>query len=230
MFLKWTLADKMLEYKEGDDTKPPEIKPSRPKDALNINSQERIKGRVTILDKIKEKLEFVFDLLPIPLWSCIIAVLIGLSPARGLFFANPNNPTTVPPLFFCTTAITLIGSTVTPMMNIVLGSKLTKGPKEGSANIVLIMLTCWLKLVVIPLVFGFGLIYVVGVNITHWITDPTMLFVLLLESANPPALLLLLMCTANDFMVEEMTSLIFYSYIMAVFTLTAFSFLFLLLL
>jgi len=135
----------------------------------------------------------------------------------------------MPPLFFATTAITLIGSTVTPMMNVVLGSKLTKGPKESS-NIILVMLTCWLKLVVIPLLFGVGLIYFVGFHITSWIHDPTMLFVLLLESANPPALLLLLMCAANDFMVDEMTSLIFYSYIFAVFTLTAFSFLFLLLL
>jgi len=82
----------------------------------------------------------------------------------------------------------------------------------------------------IPLLFGIGLIYFVGHYITKWILDPTMLFVLLLESANPPALLLLLMCTSNDFMVEEMTTLVFYSYMFSILSLTLFSFSFLLLL
>jgi len=228
-FLRWTLADRMLEHKPGDGTNPNKRVSMPKEDILNINNPVVLSRREKILNRVKETISFIFELLPIPLWSCIIAVVIGLSPARDLFFTSNTNPNHVPPLFFCTTAITLIGSTVTPMMNVVLGSKLTKGPKEVS-NVFLVMLTCWLKLVVIPLLFGIGLIYFVGTHITHWITDPTMLFVLLLESANPPALLLLLMCAANDFMVDEMTALIFYSYIFAVFSLTAFSFLFLLLL
>jgi len=238
-FLRWTLADSMLEYKDGDTIPPSPA--ARPKSLKNvkvitqndlpyheINNPIEIAPPPTFFTHVKEISCKVLEFFPVPLWACIFAVVIGISPARDFFFDSHRYA--VPPLHFFTTAISGIGATVTPLMNIVLGSKLLKGPTKGKVNLTLILLISWLKLVMLPVLFGIGLTYFIGYYVTSWIQDPTMLFVLLLESANPPALLLLMMCTSNDFMVEEMTTLVFYSYMFSVVSLTVFSFGFLLLL
>jgi len=232
-FLRWTLADRMLEPKKSDieDQKKKEereIVGSGARELTDVSAAKESFPVLTKKAKCKHYVQKVLGFFPIPLWVCFIAVGIGLSPLKKYFFTVPGEPT--PPLLFFSSAVDYVGQTVAPLMNFVLGSKLVKGPpKNHSLNNFLLMLIAWLKLVVVPLLFGVGLVYFAGYHLSSWIHDPTMLFVLLLESANPPALLLLLMCTANNFMVEEITALIFYSYMFSVITLTLFCFLFLLL-
>jgi len=232
-FLRWTLADRMLESKKSDTNyrkkKEDDLIVGEGARELDNLSAAKDFPKITKSQKCKHVLKKILSFLPLPLWICFIAVGIGLSPLKQYFFSVPG-ATSAPPLLFFSEAINYVGQIVAPMMNFVLGSKLIKGPPKGAVNTVLLALIAWLKLVVVPLLFGVGLVYFVGWKITAWIHDPTMLFVLLLESANPPALLLLLMCTSNNFMVEEITALIFYSYMFSIVTLTSFCFLFLLLL
>jgi len=186
--------------------------------------------RWNLFKKAAEKYWLIFyEKIPLPLAAAVFAMAIGLIPVlRNAFFPVGNS---IPPLNFFTIALQDLGSTVTPMITISLGSKLAHGPKSKKSQLTskMIFLICWLKLVVVPLLMGCGAIFFLGAYWSHWITDRTMLFVIMMESACPSALLLMIMCSTNNFLGDELSVILFFNYLMSVITITLAAFLFLIL-
>lgn len=103
-----------------------------------------------------------------------------------------------------------------PMMLVILGVNLSKGP-GGGVDISEIVMTAIMKLIVSPIV---GIISVGILNYYGLLANDVMYLVLLIMTATPSAITLVLLTSILGKGETEMSAVLFYQYIFSMITLT----------
>lgn len=169
----------------------------------------------SVLELIKGvKLKDVFT--P-PNRASFAALIIGCTPfLRTLFFSA--DPTNQAPLEVLTSAISILADACVPCMMVVLGSILAGGP--GGANVPrnTILGVILGKLIIVPLL---GMAVVVLFLKIGWFSppDPFYTLVILLNLGMPTALNMQTLSVLNAHCELEVSALLFWQYLCAIFTL-----------
>lgn len=148
-----------------------------------------------------------------PVWAALLAALLGsVAPLHDVFFGPdaPLGPSV-------TDAVAALGSAYLPMVLLVLGANLRDGP-SGSVSRPMLAASCFAKLVVVPaLCMGMWMAAkhagILGP------AAPLRDLVLLLESAGPTAINMMVICSVQRHHEREMASVLFFSYLCAALTL-----------
>jgi len=186
-------------------------------------SQLQVGSVSEALALLKSCFSKVFHFVAPPVWACFFAIFIGLVPGlKELFFSG--NEEDAAPLYFIMSFLLKIGNMNVPLMLMVLGANLSKGPrKTEKLNLLTTILISLVRLVVLPVTALLLIKYLCYTLIGHiFVEDKMMILVLLIQSATPTAISLIVMCTVHQNMVDEMVSTLFYEYLLAIFTFTFF--------
>ncbi|XP_004347980.1 hypothetical protein CAOG_04155, partial [Capsaspora owczarzaki ATCC 30864] len=175
------------------------------------------KSPMTMLQRIRKSLN------P-PIYAAIVSVIIGMiSPIRELFFPALGSSSSAP-LNFITDAVHTISNAVVPLTTMMLGAELSSGPMPLSSlrsttltysSAVALVVA---KLFIMPVL---GTLITLGAHAASIIPDdPAFRFVMMLESCAPSAINLIVMCSLHSFLDKELSTILFYMYILSAFTMT----------
>eukprot|EP00638_Chattonella_subsalsa_P005095 CAMPEP_0117762458 /NCGR_PEP_ID=MMETSP0947-20121206/17948_1 /TAXON_ID=44440 /ORGANISM="Chattonella subsalsa, Strain CCMP2191" /LENGTH=411 /DNA_ID=CAMNT_0005583765 /DNA_START=280 /DNA_END=1515 /DNA_ORIENTATION=- len=157
---------------------------------------------------------------------CVCAVIFGMiTPLQSLFFSSTGEKMAyLEPTI--TNAMRTLGAAVSPVVTILLGANVLAARKKGSGDNSAVMLPK--SIPVICLSGKLILLPIIGTAIVYFLklagalgNDPVLIFVLLLQFSPPPAQNLTLMCELANHGQREISTVLFYSYLSAVLTMTA---------
>lgn len=150
-----------------------------------------------------------------PVIATFLALFIGaVPPLKGLLYGDGA---LLAPL---SNAIAIVGAGMIPGLLILLGSLLSDGPSSSALQKRTILLAVCVRGVVLPVLgIGFVSILKLGGCLPQ---DPLFEFVLLIQHAMPSAIILSTIATIHDHNSLEMSSLLFYQYMAAIFFMPAF--------
>jgi len=179
------------------------------------------------LQKVLDFGKAILGYLPTPVLFCIISLIIGLTPIRDLFFQSkisifyPN-----PPLRWVISATKTVGVCFAPISVLMLGSNIVHAAKHKSDSLSpkLLGAIFFVRLLILPAFVGLFLIYYIFHTKLGVMTDPAMVFVLLIQTITPPAISLGVMCAVQHFMLEEMARALFVLYSLGMATMPVFLF------
>lgn len=154
-------------------------------------------------------------LLTPPVLATFLALFIGAVPAlKGLLYGAGA------PLAPLSNAIAVVGGGMVPSLLILLGSLLSEGPATSTLQKRTVVLMVGLRGAILP-VMGMGFVALLKVG-GCLPPDPLFQFVLLIQHTLPSAINLSTIATMHDHNALEMSSLLFYQYIAAIFFMPAF--------
>ncbi|KAK3240791.1 hypothetical protein CYMTET_49394 [Cymbomonas tetramitiformis] len=142
--------------------------------------------------------------------SGVLSLLIGATPLRHLLIGEgaPLGGSVQP-------ALETIGDAYVPLVLMILGSQLANGP-NGTIPLSHMAAISVAKMVIVPAV---GLLLVLLVNLAGLLpSDHVFLLVLLLQGCGPSAINLSAISIMHGHMESEMSSLLFYQYILSIIT------------
>mmetsp|Transcript_5903 Transcript_5903/g.20781 ORF Transcript_5903/g.20781 Transcript_5903/m.20781 type:complete len:420 (+) Transcript_5903:1335-2594(+) len=155
------------------------------------------------------------QLLTPPVLATFLALFIGAVPAlKGLLYGAGA------PLAPLSNAIAVVGGGMVPSLLILLGSLLSEGPATSTLQKRTVLLIVGLRGAILP-VMGMGFVALLKVG-GCLPPDPLFQFVLLIQHTLPSAINLSTIATMHDHNALEMSSLLFYQYIAAIFFMPAF--------
>jgi predicted permease len=181
-----------------------------------------------------------------PIWASVIAMVVGLIvPLDALLFvlnysgdgdstsssfssswssswssAASDDALVSAPLGFVADVVSLFGSTVVPLALVMLGGRIAHGPTQSEhLNYATMLVMCMCRLLMIPAVLS-GLVVLLVKSGLLGTEDRLLLLVLMLESATPTAINLIIMAVHHGAHVEELGSFMFLVYLGSVFTIT----------
>ncbi|KAI8581177.1 hypothetical protein K450DRAFT_233456 [Umbelopsis ramanniana AG] len=148
-----------------------------------------------------------------PLLAAIVALIVGITPPlKHLFFSQDG-------VFYSSLTATIrqLGQACIPMVMITLGAELYTLPRDTSSSTKeMVTAIILLKMLVMPILGGAAVL-----SLRQWVTDdPMMLFVLILLAASPTAINLMTISQMTRRYESETATVLFYSYLVAAFTLT----------
>lgn len=154
-----------------------------------------------------------------PVIGIILGLIIGsIPPVRNFIFDSaPGSAMEV-----LVSSLDTIGVTSIPFTLFVLGSSLSKGPKQNSIPFPHILLVVLTKLVILPAIFFAFIILLRSTNFfsAESVGDSRMLFVMLLESCMPAAMSITILAQLQGFGQSEISSILFFHYVAATITVT----------
>ncbi|KAI9286439.1 auxin efflux carrier [Umbelopsis sp. AD052] len=148
-----------------------------------------------------------------PLLAAIVALVVGITPPlKHLFFSQDG-------VFYSSLTATIrqLGQACIPMVMITLGAELYTLPRDTSPSTKeMVTAIIILKMLVMPILGGAAVL-----SLRQWVTDdPMLLFVLILLAASPTAINLMTISQMTRRYESETATVLFYSYLVAAFTLT----------
>ncbi|EFJ37789.1 hypothetical protein SELMODRAFT_73552 [Selaginella moellendorffii] len=153
--------------------------------------------------------------------ASILALVVGAIPFLKYLFLDDDGA-----LFFLSDALNITGSAMVPCMMLVLGASLAKGPGASSLGMKTTVTITVVRLLVMPAI---GLLVVEGADRLSLIPAQNKLFrfVLLLQHSMPSSILAGTVASIQGHGEKEISAVLFWEHICAVFTMTAWLVLFL---
>ncbi|KAK9835690.1 hypothetical protein WJX74_005946 [Apatococcus lobatus] len=160
-------------------------------------------------------------ILNMPTCSAVLGLVVGcLTPVKDLLY-SPQSPVMV-----VEEGIAMLAGAALPCMLLVLGAILCRGPGQSQLRVHEIVGVVVAKLIIMPLL---GAMVILGARAIGAFTepDPLFLFLMLLVQASPTAINIQTMATLCKSGEAEVSALLFWEYICSIFTIPAFTLLFL---
>jgi predicted permease len=143
-----------------------------------------------------------------PLAASIIALVVGLTPMKQWFFGDD-----APLKGTVTATIDTIGQAAVPMIMLCLGAAVARGPPASPlARPRATIATCLVRFIVMPLV-AVGWVELLALMYEPLRANTMLRVVLLMSACGPTAVNLSNVSIMNEFLVDEITYLLFYSYL-----------------
>ena len=163
-----------------------------------------------------------------PTIGVCLGLLVGMTPLRrGFFNDDDDDEDRIPPVGFLAALCRQIGGATVPSAMIVLGSNLAKGPSASQLQVPDFLKTISLRILIMPAV-GFGFVVALIAMGAIDRDDDLLVFTAMLVGVGPTATVLTLVAIAHGYMAVEISALVFWQYVGAIATISAYVVLFLL--
>ncbi len=152
-----------------------------------------------------------------PVFGMIFGIILGIIPTTKYAFCDNNGV-----FNFVFNAMSIIGTGTIPCSLILLGGKLAHGPTKNSVNIKTIIAVTVAKLIILPILAIFYVKCLLQFEFMSF--DKMLILVLIIEAAMPPGTSLIVMTSLKGNKKEEeaMATLLFWTYIISIITITIF--------
>lgn len=136
-----------------------------------------------------------------PIWATVIAIPLAIIPYMKQYIFTGSGSIFADNIFH---ALTVLGSTVSPLLNILLGSNLSRGyPPSADIRWIEISLILVGKEVIMPSI-GLGM---AGLFYSQGIMNRVMTLMIMIIYAGPTSLQLFMICTAHKNQVDNVSKL-----------------------
>ncbi|CAI5512615.1 unnamed protein product [Closterium sp. Naga37s-1] len=162
----------------------------------------------------------IYDVFRPPVLAACLAMLLGMVPQLDFLFFHRDGA-----LRFLTDALAVLGQAMIPCILLVLGANLVKGPGASALPIRTTLAVVVTRLVVVPLL---GIAIVLSADRLGLLPpgDKMFRFVLLLQHAMPSSIQIGTACSLRGFGEQEVSAVLFFQHISAVFTMAVYLFIF----
>ena len=171
-------------------------------------------GYCLVSGKSLKEIKFSHIITP-PLIGMLLGLIVGLIPfLKALFCTRAGLLVPV------NDAAEIIGQATIPCALIVLGGRLSEGPSGKLVNVKIVVGVILAKLVLMPILAILYVKALLGIGIIPH--DLLLILVLVTEAATPPATNLIVMCSLTGHGEDNMASLLFWTYLASIPSLTIF--------
>ncbi|CAI5981521.1 unnamed protein product [Closterium sp. NIES-65] len=162
----------------------------------------------------------IYDVFRPPVLAACLAMLLGMVPQLDFLFFHRDGA-----LRFLTDALAVLGQAMIPCILLVLGANLVKGPGASALPMRTTLAVVVTRLVVVPLL---GIAIVLCADRVGLLPpgDKMFRFVLLLQHAMPSSIQIGTACSLRGFGEQEVSAVLFFQHISAVFTMAVYLFVF----
>ncbi|GJP36803.1 hypothetical protein CLOM_g21278 [Closterium sp. NIES-68] len=162
----------------------------------------------------------IYDIFRPPVLAACLAMLIGMVPELDFLFFHKDGA-----LRFLSDALAVLGQAMIPCILLVLGANLVKGPGASALPMRTTLAVVVTRLVLVPLV---GIALVLSADRLGLLPpgDKMFRFVLLLQHAMPSSIQIGTACSLRGFGEQEVSAVLFFQHISAVFTMAVYLFVF----
>ncbi|CAI5534054.1 unnamed protein product [Closterium sp. Naga37s-1] len=162
----------------------------------------------------------IYDVFRPPVLAACLAMLLGMVPQLDFLFFHRDGA-----LRFLTDALAVLGQAMIPCILLVLGANLVKGPGASALPIRTTLAVVVTRLLVVPLL---GIAIVLSADRLGLLPpgDKMFRFVLLLQHAMPSSIQIGTACSLRGFGEQEVSAVLFFQHISAVFTMAVYLFVF----
>eukprot|EP00198_Chlamydomonas_reinhardtii_P006546 XP_001695882.1 predicted protein [Chlamydomonas reinhardtii] len=141
-----------------------------------------------------------------PLLAILLSVPVGcIRPLQAVFFGGPGAPL----------ALAMLGDCTIPAILLILGATLANGPGAARVPLRVTTLVTVTRLAVLPLL-GMGLVMGAYAARMYEAPDPIYLLVLLIQNCAPTAIMVHTMASVHGNCAEEMSTILFYGYMVGI--------------
>ncbi|CAI5460324.1 unnamed protein product [Closterium sp. Yama58-4] len=162
----------------------------------------------------------IYDVFRPPVLAACLAMLLGMVPQLDFLFFHRDGA-----LRFLTDALAVLGQAMIPCILLVLGANLVKGPGASALPMRTTLAVVVTRLLVVPLL---GIAIVLCADRLGLLPpgDKMFRFVLLLQHAMPSSIQIGTACSLRGFGEQEVSAVLFFQHISAVFTMAVYLFVF----
>ncbi|CAI5475327.1 unnamed protein product [Closterium sp. Yama58-4] len=162
----------------------------------------------------------IYDVFRPPVLAACLAMLLGMVPQLDFLFFHRDGA-----LRFLTDALAVLGQAMIPCILLVLGANLVKGPGASALPMRTTLAVVVTRLLVVPLM---GIAIVLCADRLGLLPpgDKMFRFVLLLQHAMPSSIQIGTACSLRGFGEQEVSAVLFFQHISAVFTMAVYLFVF----